>query len=85
MYMFTRFYKIRKLNTNVQVEICVTNQQGFYFLPTDIRFLIVSFFKESYMYVIFLKYLLFDKDFPKSLVSLNGMYKEEQFRSCQNG
>lgn len=47
MYMFTRFYKIRKLNTNVQVEIpgvCVTNQQGFYFLPTDIRFLIVSFF-----------------------------------------
>lgn len=37
------------------------------------------------MIVIFLKYLLFDKDFPKSLVSLNGMYKEEQFRSCQNG
>lgn len=46
MYMFTRFYKIRKMNTNVQVEICVTNQQGFYFLPTDIRFLIVSFFKK---------------------------------------
>lgn len=46
MYMFTRFYKIRKLNTNVQVEICVTNQQGFYFLPTDIRFLIVIFFKK---------------------------------------
>lgn len=49
MYMFPRFYKIRKLNTNVQVEICVTNQQGFYFLPTDIRFLIVSFFKKLHV------------------------------------
>lgn len=29
------------------------------------------------MYVIFLKYLLFDKDFFKSFVLLNGMYKEE--------
>lgn len=57
MYMFTRFYKIRKLNANVQVEICVTNQQGFYFLPTDIRFLIVSFFLRKLHVCYFLKIL----------------------------
>lgn len=41
------------------------------------------FFSERFD--IFSQYLLFDKDFPSSLVSLNGMYKEEQFQSCQNG
>lgn len=85
--MFTRFYKIRSLNTIVQVEICETNQHGFYFLPNDIHFLTQNdrkfFFSERFD--IFSQYLLFDKDFPSSLVSLNGMYKEEQFQSCQNG